>query len=355
MNRLILAGFCLSGASALIYEVVWTRALSLVMGSTTYALSAMLASFMTGLTIGGYIGGIIADRTKEPVKIFGLIEAGIAVFGLVTFIVIKKLLPLYVWVFYTFGLSFSSFSIVQFVFSLAVMLLPAALMGATLPLVLKARAEDPGKLGRDAGDVYSINNLGAVIGSFAAAFVIIPIFGVSAANTIAIGLNLIVASAILLVPPPSGRGRFGAGLIVLLLPISILAGCASKGNNEDARLKVIIVKYNNALIEAYSNQFFAPLKEVADKDQVRRVDIFIDSYLTAKQIMDAELLKIDFREIKIEGETALVRTSEDWSYRWINYRTKREVAPRKNIRQEIMYHIVKKDNRWLVKKVEGVK
>jgi predicted MFS family arabinose efflux permease len=119
----LLIGLCLSGAAALIYEVVWMRALSLVMGSTTYALSTMLAAFMAGLTLGGYLGGLWSDRTRNPAQSFGFLEAGIALFGLITFVVIKNLSPVYAWIFYTFHLSFSSFSIAQFVLSFMVMLI----------------------------------------------------------------------------------------------------------------------------------------------------------------------------------------------------------------------------------------
>ena len=203
MNRhttieiLLLIGLCLSGAAALIYEVVWTRSLALVMGSTTYALSTMLAAFMTGLTVGGYLGGLWADRTKNPSFAFGLIEAGIAIFGLITLIFIKSLSPLYAWVFYTFHLSFSSFSLAQFILSFILMLIPTTLMGATFPLVLKARARNLGEIGRETGDVYSINNLGAILGSVAAGFILIPAFGVTTTNIVAASINLVVALIIL--------------------------------------------------------------------------------------------------------------------------------------------------------------
>jgi spermidine synthase len=220
---LLLLGLCLSGAAALIYEVVWMRALSLVMGSTTYALSTMLAAFMTGLTLGGYLGGLWADRTRDPAQSFGLLEAGIAVFGLATFVVIKNLTPVYAWVFYTFHLSFSSFSIVQFLLSFVVMLIPTTLMGATFPLVLKARAKRMEELGRETGDVYSINNLGAILGSFAAGFILIPAVGVTTTNIIAAGLNLVVALTILSLCSPSSRiwGAGGGVLFLFTLLLSI--------------------------------------------------------------------------------------------------------------------------------------
>ena len=81
-TRVILAAFLFSGAAALIYEVIWTRTLSLVLGSTVYALSTMLSTFMAGLAIGAYFGGKISDRGGNLVLYFGLCELGIAVSGL---------------------------------------------------------------------------------------------------------------------------------------------------------------------------------------------------------------------------------------------------------------------------------
>lgn len=236
LEILLLLGLCLSGSAALIYEVVWTRALSLVLGSTTYALSTMLASFMTGLTIGGYLGGLWADRSKQPAFIFGLLEAGIAIFGLITFIIIKNLSPAYAWVFYNFHLSFSSFSFTQFLLSFVVMLIPTTLMGATFPLVLKARAKGLIDLGRETGDAYSINNLGAILGSLSAGFILIPAVGITRTNVIAAGLNMIVAIIILLFASSSllsqgkveKKGRISlkswcAGLVLAGILLSILS------------------------------------------------------------------------------------------------------------------------------------
>lgn len=173
------------------------RALSVVIGSTTHAISAMLASFMAGLTLGGYMGGLWADRAKNPVFIFGVIEAGIAIFGIITFVAIKNLSPIYIWVFYNFHLSYSSFSIAQFILSFGVMLIPTTLMGVTFPMVLRARVKKLDELGREAGDVYFINNLGAVLGSFMAGFILIPILGATVANIVAVCLNILAALLIL--------------------------------------------------------------------------------------------------------------------------------------------------------------
>jgi spermidine synthase len=96
IRTVVLLGLGLSGMAALIYEVVWTRSLSTVMGSSTYALSTMLAAFMAGLSIGGLLGARLSPRLKNPAMAFGLCELGIGIFGLATIPVILALTPLYI-------------------------------------------------------------------------------------------------------------------------------------------------------------------------------------------------------------------------------------------------------------------
>lgn len=134
-----------------------------------------------------------------------------------------------------------------------------------------------------------------------------------------------------------------------------LLSCTSRGINKTDELKIVIVKYNNALIEAYKNQFFEPLTQVASEEVVRKIGVIVNSYRESDQIMEAELNKIEFREMVVEEDKATVRTSEDWSYRWINYRTVQEVEPHQDIHYEMFYHLLKKNGRWRVEKVEEEK
>lgn len=197
IERFVFIGICLSGFSALVYEVVWTRALALVMGSTTYALSTMLAAFMAGLALGGWLGGRLADRREDCAGTFAIAEIAIAVTGPLVFIAIKALDPIYAWLFQVFHLSFFSFSIAQFVLAFLLMLVPTVIMGATFPLALKVRARSMECLGRKAGGVYAINSLGAVVGSMAAGFLLIPFVG--SLNTVFFAgfVNMLVGSVVL--------------------------------------------------------------------------------------------------------------------------------------------------------------
>ena len=92
---MILAIFVLSGAAALIDEIVWSRQLVLVFGNTTQAVSAILAGFFGGIAIGSYAGGRIADRVRDPLRMYGLLELVLAVVVVVTPITFRLINGLY--------------------------------------------------------------------------------------------------------------------------------------------------------------------------------------------------------------------------------------------------------------------
>src|ERR1044071_1766903 len=73
--------FFFSGVAGLVYEVVWTRMLTQIFGNTTYAIATVLSAFMAGLAIGSYAFGRIADRGKNDFLLYGLLEAGVGVYG----------------------------------------------------------------------------------------------------------------------------------------------------------------------------------------------------------------------------------------------------------------------------------
>src|SRR5436309_11793509 len=75
--RLIWFCFFLSGATGLVYEVVWLRMLGLVFGHTVYALTTVLAAFMAGLGLGSVVFGRLAARVRDPIRAYGWLEIGI--------------------------------------------------------------------------------------------------------------------------------------------------------------------------------------------------------------------------------------------------------------------------------------
>jgi spermidine synthase len=191
--------FFLSGTSALIYQVLWLRLLGLVFGVTVYAASTVWAVFMGGLAIGSLVGGRAADRVRRPLVWLGIIEALIAATALATPFALDALQHAYAGVHPSLNSSPVTLTVVRLLMSAAVLIVPAALMGATLPLVVKSSLLDVTGLGGRVGVLYATNTAGAIAGSLCAGLILIPRFGIFAAFLIAAGLNLVVAvTAVLL-------------------------------------------------------------------------------------------------------------------------------------------------------------
>lgn len=206
---LLAACFFLSGFGSLALEVVWTRQLRLVFGSTTLAASTILVAYMLGLGLGGLAGGRAAGRIRDGVRAYGLMEIVIGLYALAvpTWLgffpaVNRELLH---------GLDFWPAALLRFVLSLALFLVPTLLMGATLPIVVAAVVRRDPRVARATGLLYGINTLGAVAGVFVATFVFFPELGIwrtnAAGATVAISVGLLAA---LVVPRFLARPATGA-------------------------------------------------------------------------------------------------------------------------------------------------
>jgi spermidine synthase len=193
----ILVLFFLSGACALVYEVVWMRMLTLVFGATAFATSTILASFFAGLALGGFTFGRLIDRGRNPLLVYGLLEAGIGVFAFLMPVLFAVLTMAYVGIARQFDVSFYQISVIRFVLSFLVLLVPATLMGGTLPVIVKFFAKRPEKLGWNVGQLYAVNTFGAVVGTLSAGFFLILLLGVKESAYFAGAVNLLIAGAVL--------------------------------------------------------------------------------------------------------------------------------------------------------------
>jgi len=186
--------FFLSGMSGLVYELIWMRKLGLAFGSTVQAVSTVLAVYMGGLALGSWLFGRLAERHRSPLALYAWVESGIGLAGAaVMFLLLPVLDGAYV------GLSHLGLSsglglfAVRFCLSAAILLVPTALMGATLPVMSRFLIRSGAEVGLRAGRLYGINTLGAVCGSFAAGFWLIGSYGESATNLAAVAGNLAAA------------------------------------------------------------------------------------------------------------------------------------------------------------------
>lgn len=204
LHALIYVIFFLSGLSALIYQVLWTRILTLTFGHTIYAVSTVLTAFMAGLGLGSWIAGRYADRLSRLVRAYGLLEIAIGLFALVIYPVFLNLNALYGPLYTSIGSSFTLLVITRFLLAFFLLLIPTTFMGATIPLLVKAITHGLADLGRKAGRLYAVNTAGAVVGTLAAGFYLIPQLGLHQTNRIAVLLNLVIGLAAAVLPLRSG-------------------------------------------------------------------------------------------------------------------------------------------------------
>ncbi|MBI4562386.1 MAG: fused MFS/spermidine synthase, partial [Candidatus Rokubacteria bacterium] len=185
----LVSAFFLSGATGLLYEVVWTRHLTLLLGTTALAVSTVLAAFMAGLGLGAWIFGRLVDRVGRAVLTYGLLELGVATSALALPAILPGLEPLHRWAWESFHPSFPAFSAIRFALVSALLLVPTTLMGGTLP-VLVAHFARPGEgLGLRAGLLYGLNTSGAVLGAGVTGFLLLPRLGMTRTTLVAIGVN----------------------------------------------------------------------------------------------------------------------------------------------------------------------
>lgn len=184
--------FFLSGASGLIYQVLWLRQLGLIFGVTVHAASTVLAAFMAGIAVGSIIGGRLADRVPRPLVWFGLVEIGVGVTALATPWVLAGLQGLYGLAYPGIAESPIGLTAARLVMSFALLLMPTVCMGASLPLIVRATSAGPGDVSRRTGLFYGINTAGAIVGSLAAGLYLIPAVGLQRTYWVAAAANIFV-------------------------------------------------------------------------------------------------------------------------------------------------------------------
>ncbi|MBI3000124.1 MAG: fused MFS/spermidine synthase, partial [Deltaproteobacteria bacterium] len=195
----IYACFFLSGATALVYEIVWMRMLGLIFGHTVYAVTTVLTAFMAGLALGAFVFGRVIDRRERPLRVYGLLEGGIGIYCLLVPFLLAQAQHVYLFLYRSLSLSFFAFILAQFALVFMILVVPTTLMGATLPVLSKFFVERLEGVGRKVGDLYALNTFGAVVGSGVAGFFLLPAIGVGLSIIITAILNLMIGAIALLI------------------------------------------------------------------------------------------------------------------------------------------------------------
>ena len=194
---LVVVGIALSGAAALFYEIAWIRLLALVLGSSTYSFSLMLAAFITGIALGGLAASRSWMLRANSFRAFVAAELAVALSIIVT-------LPLYERLPFYFAISASFFArvpqsfwlyeLAQLFICFSLMLLPTFFLGMTLPLASQIAARSFQDVGQSIGAVFSANAAGTIIGAATGGLVFLPLLGVKGIIEVGVFMQLVVAT-----------------------------------------------------------------------------------------------------------------------------------------------------------------
>src|SRR3990172_9117472 len=199
LRLIIFILFLGSGMTGLIYQVVWTKLLTLTFGVTVLAVSTVLTCFFGGLALGSFFGGQWVDRHRNGFLWYGTAELIIGVYALLFTLLLGLNNSSYVFIAQKASLDFFGQSLLKFALSVALLIIQTTLMGATLPILSKALARSQKRFANDVGGLYSIKTVGAVVGAVITAFLLIPSFGLSTILYSAGFLNIAIgATAIFL-------------------------------------------------------------------------------------------------------------------------------------------------------------
>lgn len=191
--------------AGLIYEVVWARQLSLFLGITSFAHTAVITAYMAGLAAGSLYFGRRADRVASPLRVYAWLELGICAYAMLTPFLFDALQAGYAGLAGVAGVSGMPAHLARFAIALAALLVPTFLMGGTLPLLVRGFVNSLPELGSATARLYGINTLGAMAGTLLAGYLLLPKFGILIATLAGVVINLGIAIYIIAVTTPGAR------------------------------------------------------------------------------------------------------------------------------------------------------
>ena len=177
----------LSGTAALIYQVLWIKQLTLIVGVDVYAVTTGVSAFFAGLALGGLLLGRWADRVQRPLRLYSALEIGVALVGVVMTIALSHTAALFATLeqksgFLAWALVFLMVGVGPF------------LMGGTLPAMVRSLRLTADRISTGGGWMYAANTFGAIIGALVASFILIPMLGIQGSALTAAGMGVLAAA-----------------------------------------------------------------------------------------------------------------------------------------------------------------
>ncbi|MEE8141870.1 MAG: fused MFS/spermidine synthase, partial [Planctomycetota bacterium] len=236
----VLACFALSGFAALLYQTAWMRQFSTVFGTSELAVGTVLASYMAGLALGAAVAARFVARLQRPVLVYALLELGIAISALWVPAGLALTRKLQILMFGGQPQPPDAGGVSQAVFFLVatfgLIVIPTGFMGATLPMLARHAVQNRQQIARRIGWLYATNTAGAVLGTLAAAFLLLPWLGLGGTIAFGVAANLLVfllawgisrRSPGSRVEPDESNAAPAAGVYRWVLPMVLVSGIAS--------------------------------------------------------------------------------------------------------------------------------
>lgn len=192
-NRWLVGIFFFSGLAGLVYEVVYAKALGVTFGGTSLAAKTVLMTYMGGMALGAWLGGLLAERTRRPLLWYAYFEAAIGLYAAITPLLFTGIQALYVSLATDSPPDAAWLTALRMGLGAAVLGVPTVLMGATLPLVFQCLRGMGIPTGRAIAPLYGANVLGAAVGALVAGYALLPAVGRNGGTLLAAIISLMVA------------------------------------------------------------------------------------------------------------------------------------------------------------------
>ena len=186
----IYAGIFICGFTAMVYEIAWTRVLSLVLGSSTYSFAVMLAAFITGIALGSLVASRLMGSIRRPVLAFAATQVAVGLAVALSMPLYSRLPLFFIQARHLVNFGYESFEAFKFAVCLLVMIVPATAIGMGFPLAGRAASRRLSEVAGKVGGVYAVNTVGNILGTVLCGLALIPLWGMRAAIGIAALLNL---------------------------------------------------------------------------------------------------------------------------------------------------------------------
>lgn len=240
MGALIL--FFISGFCAMAYEVLWTKLLGLIVGPTTYSFTIVLVTFIVGLALGNLAFGRMADRTNNAAGLLVATQMAAALIALAISQLLGDSQLFYAKLLFTFKNHFALLSLFKAITLFGFMILPTFFLGATFPLVAKIYTRSVADVGRAIGHAYAVNTVGAVLGSFCAGFILVPLLGKE--NGLRLVIILQISMAVIIGAIVLARQKAKAGHWTVLTALTLAGVILSTAYPSWNRLILATGKYH---------------------------------------------------------------------------------------------------------------